>query len=46
MFMERFKAPLDPESKLLLDRIVANSNKMGKLIDDLLAYWRKTVRPG
>ncbi len=40
MFMERFKAPLEPDNKLLLDRIVANSNKMGKLIDDLLAFAR------
>jgi len=40
MFMDRFKGPLPDEDRILLDRIVANSNKMGKLIDDLLAFSR------
>jgi light-regulated signal transduction histidine kinase (bacteriophytochrome) len=40
IFIERFKVPIDAENRLLLDRIVANSNKMGKLIDDLLAFAR------
>jgi light-regulated signal transduction histidine kinase (bacteriophytochrome) len=40
MFTERAKGTLDKDSQALLSRVEANANKMGRLIDDLLAFAR------
>jgi signal transduction histidine kinase len=40
MFVDKSNGQLSPEQKMLLDRVVVNSNKMGRLIDDLLAFAR------
>lgn len=40
MIKTRVNGKLDEESSALLDRVTANSDKMGRLIDDLLAFAR------
>jgi light-regulated signal transduction histidine kinase (bacteriophytochrome) len=40
MFVDRSKDQLSTDQKMLLNKISANASKMGKLIDDLLAFAR------
>ncbi|HET6568644.1 MAG TPA: response regulator [Rhodothermales bacterium] len=45
MLMEDFAAELPPDARHLLDRIVSNAQKMGRLIDDLLRFSRLNQQP-
>ena len=40
MLKAKYETELDPEANRLMNNIVSNANKMGQLIDDLLAFSR------